>query len=211
MTAENKRFDIIVVLDESGSMSKMKGEPIQAINTYCKGLVDKSSSGSTYTIVKFNNTVNKMVENSLLKDFICLTESDYKPSNMTALHDAICKTINSNDTKDNVVMLIITDGEENCSVEFKLNDSKKMIKNVEDNHNWKVIFMGANIDTLKEGSSMNISAGRCITYDQNVHGNLTKLCRETSKTVSNYFSCIKGNADLLFDRNGAQSPIPTVP
>ena len=93
--------------------------------------------------------------------------------------DAIGETINRvqdrydelGDKKpDSVLFVITTDGEENSSRKFTKAQVEKMIKHQTSGHGWEFIFLGANMDAVKEAASMGISATRAVTYDWNSYG-----------------------------------------
>jgi hypothetical protein len=86
----------------------------------------------------------------------------------TALLDAIGKTINTingNLSKiaeqgrpSKVIFLIITNSEENASVEFNNKKIKKMIEHQKSKYKWEFLFFGANINiaAVSVGGSMGI-------------------------------------------------------
>jgi hypothetical protein len=78
------------------------------------------------------------------------------PSGLTALHDAVGgsvefikgkvgKEIKRNPNAD-VVMLIITDGEENASRNFSGTKVQKLIKKLEATEKWTFLFVGLDVD-----------------------------------------------------------------
>lgn len=196
--------DIIVILDESGSMYKMGSEPVKSANAFLmeQKKAQENDDGATVTLVTFNTKSKRVIDNQKLSDINKINKSDYHPAGGTALNDTVCPTIKSkldSDKPNNVVLLIISDGKENSSEIYTTEDTRELIKFVEEKHSWKVIFMGANIDTLAEGKKMNINASRCAQYDQKIPGDLLSLCRTASYQVKNYrrsMSERKFNVDL---------------
>ena len=53
----------------------------------------------------------------------------------------------------------MTDGMENASHEWDWDAVRKLIKQQQDEWNWKFIFLGANIDAIEVGGRMGIAAG----------------------------------------------------
>ena len=94
-------------------------------------------------------------------------------SGSTALLDAIGLTIQKlvsvqkNTAEEyraeNVMFVIITDGEENSSREFSAERVKKMIE-TEKKYGWEFVFLGANIDAVETASHFGISADRAADY-----------------------------------------------
>ena len=182
-------FDLIIMLDESESMKIMGEEPIQSVNMYIKTFQsDAESSDATFTFVTFN-TMMKTHRDSLLSDMKEIPEDIYNPSGYTALNDAICSTIKNilkSSKPDKKIFVIITYGEDNSSCNYTKNDVKDVIKLVEDKHDWKIVFLGANIDAFQEGVFMNISKDRTSQFNQDKYGDLLDLCRITSVAATKF-------------------------
>ena len=117
----------------------------------------------------------------MLKEFV-----DFSPSDMTALYDAIGQAINTKKKKekyDNVVCIILTDGLENSSVEYTLENIKSMTKEMESNHNWKFVYLGANQDAFAVGTKMGMDC--CASYAC-APGEMINVARNLSDAVSSY-------------------------
>jgi len=182
--------DIIVIMDESGSMSSMGKEPVQSANAFIQEQKKNNIyDGSRVTLVTFNVKSNRVIDNMLLSDVKELKDESYSPSGGTALNDAVCTTIDhklESGKPDNIVLLIITDGEENSSSKFSTADTRKRIELVQKNHDWKVLFIGANIDAFTDGCNISVNHNRCAQFDQHLPGDLLCLMRTTSKHVNEY-------------------------
>jgi hypothetical protein len=177
--------DILFILDESGSMSSMGIEPVQAVNKFINDQkVAMGDDGATFSLWKFNSTVVKVIDDVPLKDVGEF--SDFQPKDMTSLYDAIGHAINTKKKKnsfDNVVCIILTDGLENSSTEYSASNIRSMIKDMEDNHNWKFVYLGANQDAFAVGGSMGV--GRCAQYTC-APGEMIGVTREVSEAVTSY-------------------------
>jgi len=180
-------IDIIIILDESGSMEKMGKEPIDSINSFIEEQQKVQNDTTRFTLVSFNKDHRTLVDSELLSKVKKLDYSSYKPSDMTSLNDAVCSTIDdklgSSNPKNNI-LLIISDGEENSSTDYTSDELRERVKSVQSEHGWKVIFFGANIDTYKTGNSYNIS--KIAEYDQTIPGTLQTLCRGVSSSICDY-------------------------
>ncbi len=81
---------------------------------------------------------------------------------MTALYDAIGKTINAtrarNETGgvDKTMMVIMTDGYENASKEFTGSMIPDMLSEVREKDSWEVMYLGAGIDEEKAAKALNL-------------------------------------------------------
>lgn len=184
MTTETKKNinSIIFVMDESGSMSSMGKEPIDAINEFINEQKQLNPK-IPFTLYLFNNKVRKIYDNKPVNSITKFT--DYNPENMTALFDAIGTAITEKlDTKDNkgVLFVIITDGEENASEKYVKKDTiPALIEKVEKEYEWEVRFLGANIDVFTTGCNMSIKRKHCRAFSQYERGSLSGLVRETSQ------------------------------
>lgn len=182
--------DLIVVLDSSGSMYLMGTEPIQSVNAFLtEQQTNTVDDDATFTYITFNTNTVMVVDNVKLSTVDAIDEKSYQPDGCTALNDAICGTINKtlkSDKSNHKVMLIITDGAENSSQTYSTSETREAIKNCQDNHDWKFIFLGANIDAFAEGYNINVSAAQCGKFDQGLSGDLLQMCRQTSSNIYDY-------------------------
>jgi hypothetical protein len=176
--------DIMMVIDESGSMESMGLEPIKAVNSFIsdqKNIAD----GSTFTLWKFNSKATKVLDDIPLKDVPEFT--DYEPDTMTALNDAICEAVKTklaHKNNRNVICVILTDGLENASQKYETKDTNKIISTAKNDYNWTFIYLGANQDSFNVGVSMGFYRDNCANFDSCLPGSLYKLTRETSYAVS---------------------------
>ena len=179
--------DVIVILDESGSMCEMGNEPIQAANVFIdEQKINSENDDATFTLVTFNNKVKTVIDRQMLSDVEPLKENEYGPCGGTALNDAVCSTIQTEKGGNPKVVVIITDGMENSSQHFKTVELRDMIADAEKNHDWKFVFLGANINAFNEGTNISINLNRCAQFDQNIPGDLITLSRQTSTNVNNF-------------------------
>jgi Mg-chelatase subunit ChlD len=185
MTERKSTADIIVVLDESGSMSSMGPEPVQAMNAFITEQ-QQNAGDSKLSLYTFNTVVRQIYNEVNLADV--KGYNDYSPDGMTALYDCIGKAISNKvatRNHNNTVLVIITDGLDNSSKEFTAESIKKRIKHMEDVHNWQVIFLAANQDAFAAGGNLNVKGGKCANYTMAM-GQLNNIVRQTSAAVSAY-------------------------
>jgi Mg-chelatase subunit ChlD len=165
----NKAF-VCVVLDETGSMQSVHEATVSAYNEYVENL-KKSMGDSMLTLVKFNNMSYTMSPAQKISEWKKMELADYKPDNLTDLYDAIGKTIKKigmDQTKaDKFLMIIITDGEENASKEYKREQIFDMIKEKEKLGNWTFAYLGANQDSWKVGQSIGLARGNTMNFKVN--------------------------------------------
>ena len=181
--------DIIIILDESGSMASMGKEPVRSVDAFIQEQKKNADDDATLTLMTFNTKSTRVIDNQHISEVKNLQDQFYAPCGSTALNDAVCQTIDhklNSDKPDNVVLLIITDGEENSSNTFSTANTRERIEKVQKDHDWKVMFIGANIDAFAEGCNLSVNSSMCAQYDQNLPDNLLFLIRTTSEQVSDY-------------------------
>jgi len=180
---------ITFVIDESGSMSPRKKDVIGSFNEFVeaqKNLPDGDIMASLYT---FSNDVRRIWVNQPKDELKTITERDYNPAGGTALFDAIGKAINetgeelSKINEENrpskVLVVIITDGEENSSSEFSLSQIKEMIEHQETVYNWSFIYLGDDLSKCTDGVDMGIR--HMAAYGSNTSSTLHYVCDVATK------------------------------
>lgn len=156
--------EIIVVLDKSSSMDVVRGATIEGFNKFVKE--QQAIPGkANLTLVLFDTTYT-VGQRQPLAHVVPLNADTYLPSGCTALLDAMGKAITETgkrlaDTPEaarpnKVIMVVITDGEENSSQEHSRLQISNMVRHQEEKYNWKFLFLGANIDSFHEARMVGI-------------------------------------------------------
>ncbi len=153
-----------VVLDKSGSMGTIRDDTIGGFNTFIADQKKDDDSVVLASLTTFNTRVDKVHIAQELDQIEDLDHNSYIPSGGTALFDAVASAIRDmeqalkrqNKNKAAVLMVILTDGQENSSTETTKEQVGKMIKAKEDEGNWTFIFLGADLDNWV-GESIGIA------------------------------------------------------
>jgi von Willebrand factor type A domain len=192
--------EIVLILDESGSMSFCKSDTVGGFNKFLTSQ-QKIKGEANVTFVKFSDYYKIINDATPINHVSHLNESNYTPSNSTALLDAVGKTINSigkrlantpeNQRPEKVIMVIITDGYENNSKEFSRKQIFDMVTHQREKYNWEFIFLGANIDAW--GQEIGIFNNVNISKDD-----LNRSFKGMSYYTANYRS---GNVASTTDFN----------
>lgn len=191
MNTENKQttdkeiLSILFIMDESGSMSSMGNEPIQGLNDFYK---KQNESGEFMsTLCTFSTDVRFAHKNMKGKDIPVITNSQYKPNGMTALYDAIGESVKFQleQNPKNVLLVIMTDGEENSSQNYNKKDIKTLLKKMEDENGWKIMYLGANQDSFKVANGIGIRNSTNYEHTPDgCSGLFKRLSAEVSRCVS---------------------------
>lgn len=175
---------IVSLLDASGSMQIMGQEPVQAMNSFIREQKQANVKGSQFSLYTFASDIRKIYDNV---DLSTVGEyKDYKPDGMTKLFDCIQQAVTDTRDKNNVVLLIITDGDDTASQKCKSEEAKKLLKEQEEKHNWQIVFLGANQDSFKASTNLGISSNLTKSYSQSKTGDLNTLMRQISAPIADF-------------------------
>lgn len=171
--------DISIVLDRSGSMDSVKSDTIGGFNSFLKGQKEVPGE-ATISLVQFDDIYEVVYEGKRLRDAPLLNDQTFVPRGTTALLDAIGRTINAMGKRlsampeaerpEKVIFVILTDGYENASREFKVEQINDMIRHQRDVYAWEFVFIGANQDAITSASQMGIQAANALTFAANTAG-----------------------------------------
>ena len=159
--------EIVLVLDESGSMGHLRGDTIGSYNAFLaeqQALPDEAR----YSLVVFNTQHRYQVDGLPIRQVPQLTAETYRPSGGTALLDATGIAIDTlgrrlaslpeKERPARVVVAIFTDGEENSShIYNQPGRIKQMIEHQQSVYGWQFVYLGANQDSFKVAESYGVS------------------------------------------------------
>lgn len=182
--------DITIILDRSGSMASVKEASESGLQEFIQEQKKVKGDLTRVSLVQFDTKCEIVYANRKLND---IDKFNLKPGGMTALNDAIGKTIietgdrirdlPEEERPENVVVVIMTDGLENASQEYNSENIKKMIKEQETKYSWTFVFLGANQDAVLEAKKYGIKMETSLTYSHTGFGHEAAF-RNTSKLVN---------------------------
>lgn len=160
-----KQTLIMVVLDESGSMGVKQSDVIGGFNRFLRDqqqLPDPCRLG----IVKFNTAVTRALAPRPIAEVRPLDEKTYVPGGQTALLDAVGTSVaiagEHRREGERILMLIVTDGEENSSKELTLAQVRDLIKRKEAEGCWTFTYLG--VEPEKWADSVGMARGCGLGY-----------------------------------------------
>ena len=166
---EVKSIDLIVILDKSGSMYSMTDDTIGGFNSLLEEQRKKDIPVKV-SVGMFNQILEAKLDRVDLKDVKDLTRDDYIAQGTTALLDAVGNTLSAikgreevNVPENKVLVVIITDGKENASKEWKKPDVKKLIEELQEK-GYEFVFLGADIDAVSVAGGIGISQERSMKF-----------------------------------------------
>lgn len=198
----------LIILDESGSMVSIKSSIINGFNELVESIkeIQKQFPEQEHYIsmVSFNGFGTKVLHfMDDVSKLYTINSGNYKPDSMTPLYDAMGFSFTKmqkglESTNDyNVLVTILTDGEENASKEYSRTVIKTMIEELSEG-NWTFTYIGTDHDVEKFASNMSIK--NSMAFDKNSEGietmfkdeyfsrmSYSKKIREKKEIKQNYF------------------------
>lgn len=172
----NKKTEIVILLDCSGSMNLIKSDMEGSLFTLLQNQ-KQNPDNCKVTLARFNSKFELVFSNVPIE---CVEEIKIHPSGGTALLDSLGTLINEvgerlfktvlSDRPEKVIFVVITDGQENASTKFKAETIAEMIEHQEKKYSWDFIYLGANQDAFKVASTTGISLKNAVTYQTSKAG-----------------------------------------
>ena len=165
----------MIIVDESGSMCVIERQALAGINetieTVKKMQQLHPDMEQRISLLTFDSGHKTFKYDNVKADNVnTLSARDYNPRGGTPLYDAIgisiAKLNAQTSEKDNVLVTIITDGEENCSEEYNLHMVKTLISKMK-KQGWTFTLIGTdNLDVEGMAGLMNIDNHLAFTQDE---------------------------------------------
>jgi uncharacterized protein YegL len=185
---KEQKLDVVFILDKSGSMGGQVENTISSFNEYLEK-EKKNTYETNITTVLFSDKYTVLHDRVNVSKVKPLTKREYYVGGCTALYDALGNTIHNFETKDTdkVIFIIITDGYENASKEYKNEDIKKLIQGHKD---YEFIYVGADIDSYAAGSNIGIRKDNIANFKKGRTGT-SKLF----KAIECFEECVMGESE----------------
>lgn len=161
-------FDLTLVLDRSGSMSKIREATVKAVNDFIEDQKTTPGEG-VWTFVTFDDPASAAGANEAFPLTVCecvpqeaaphLDDQNFKPRGSTALVDALCVVLerlevrlkaHTGPVRPKAMVIIMTDGQENASVYHTNAQLRERTARLESTYGVKFMFLGANVDAFHE-------------------------------------------------------------
>ena len=186
----------LIIVDESGSMCLIEqqafagmNETIQTVQQLQKKYPDIEQR---ITLMTFETGKRRYhLDNVTAQQATILAPGQYRPGGGTPLYDAVgegCSKINAVcGIDDEVVVTIITDGEENSSVEYNHAMVKNLIEKLK-NQGWTFTFIGTdNLDV--RGMAHGLGIDSHLSFSEDAAG--------TKKMFAKVRRCREANMDCI--------------
>ena len=181
-----KTLHLVSILDRSGSMAGSEVEVVGAYNQFIKehqSLAKKEKVKIKTTLVLFDNQYEEVYSNVSIKKVPTLTSDMYFARGLTALNDAVGKTILSCVGKNNVLFFIETDGHENASKEFSSSQVKALVEKYSA-EGWDFNFVGSDLsvqDTNTMASALGVTKSAAFSKSSAGYTSRNETFLETTR------------------------------
>lgn len=153
---------VVIIADRSGSMREKAADTEQGLAKVLDDLAAEPFR-TTVSLYDFDDEYGIVYEWQEIAEV-----PHYKliARGMTALNDAVGKTITSTgehlakldeaERPSAVIVVIATDGQENSSKEYSLDQVREMVTHQRDVYDWRFMFIGVDIDAFGTSRAMGI-------------------------------------------------------
>lgn len=217
MESKHKVYNLII-LDESGSMESIRKTIINGFNEVVqtiKGIAIEFPEQEHYvTMITFNSLgIKTILDNEHVASLHEIDERIYCPNHNTPLFDAMgfgingLRKITASETEYNVLVTILTDGEENASKEYNGSIIKALVEELK-LANWTFTYIGANHDVQRFADSISIN--NSMRFETN-DDDLQRMFNRDRDSRMNYSMKIRNKSSLeggYFDEDDSVSHEP---
>lgn len=183
---------LLLVVDASGSMFDIAND----MNGGIANLLSEQAAEPGTLLVDawtFDGTVRKVTDNTEPNDPRLATLVTAGGS--TSLYDAIGTAVGDlgahlaklEEAKrpGKVIVVIVTDGQENSSRAFTLDMVRTLIEQQRTQYDWQFVFLGANIDSFAAGAGMGVGRASTMNWEASSAG-VAHAMSATSSALRSY-------------------------
>lgn len=172
---------ICFVLDESGSMYNSVDDVIGGFQKLIDEQKGEKNGECIISLYRFSSTVKKDYIGKQVNE---VPKLYYSPGGCTAMNDGIGTAIdeigkwlsdmNESERPSKNMIVIMTDGQENASKEYNFDTVKAKIKHQEEKYSWTFVYMGTNLQDLKDANRLGIKM-RSVSGSRNIAANYSHI------------------------------------
>jgi len=202
---DQNKTEIVMIMDASGSMSGNRQR--QAVSGYNEFIQEqkKVPGECNVTLIKFNTEIQEMYFSKPISEIKDLTIEDFNCDGQTAINDTMGHAINKlgerlrdlpeEQRPGKIIVVVLTDGEENASREFNYEQIQEMMNHQRDVYNWQFLIMGSKeINASPDGHFAQMAGvqGPCgprgLQGDLGLDGTAQMMFSASSAAVTRYRS-----------------------
>lgn len=179
--------ELVFLIDKSGSMAPYTVETVDAVNQAIERQRQKKLKTSV-TIALFSTKYTVLYDNVDINEVKPLTTDDFRAEGGTALLDSIGTVINGimyrydifpcgkRPTNVNIIITIITDGEENASHLYDLIATRYIISHAKENYHCKFVLIGIDICSFELAKQLEIPIEHTFEVKRKANPNWSNEC-----------------------------------
>lgn len=181
-----QRTLIAVLLDRSGSMESIKSDAEGGFNAFIAEQAAHPGEAKV-TLAQFDTEYEVVYADRPIADVPPL---ELQPRGMTALFDGVGRLItdvgaelaalSESERPGHVIVVVMTDGHENASVEWTHEAVSAAIRRQERNYSWDFLFLAANMDAVAVGQRLGFAADKSLTYAASSGGVASAMASTTA-------------------------------
>jgi uncharacterized protein YegL len=162
-----------MVVDRSGSMSACRDEMQDGLEKFFEKQRGIEGKDVKATLAQFDTEYELVYPPTPIKD---VPTYRLVPRGSTALLDAMGRFITEvgadlakmkeSRRPSKVLIVVVTDGMENASREWTREGAvRELVQQQQRDYNWEFVFLGANMDAVREARNFGIHARSAMTFD----------------------------------------------
>ena len=197
---------ICFVLDESGSMYNSVDDVIGGFQKLIDEQKGEKNGECIISLYRFSGTVKKDYIGKPVNE---VPKLYYSPGGCTAMNDGVGTAIdeigkwlsdmNESERPSKNIIVIMTDGQENASKEYNFDTVKAKIKHQEEKYSWTFVYMGTNLQDLKDANRLGIKM-RSVSGSRNIAANYSHIDTYAKALRSSTNAASVAAADALLTR-----------
>ena len=197
---------ICFVLDESGSMYNSVDDVIGGFQKLIDEQKGEKNGECIISLYRFSYTVKK---DYIGKPVDEVSKLIYSPGGCTAMNDGVGTAIDEigkwlsdmdeSERPSKNMIVIMTDGQENASKEYNFDTVKAKIKHQEEKYSWTFVYMGTNLQDLKDANRLGIKM-RSVSGSRNITANYSHIDTYAKALRSSTNAASVAAADALLTR-----------
>ena len=197
--------ELIIILDRSGSMASIRSDMEGGFKSFIADR-HRDVTDVRVSLYQFDDVYETVYERQPARS---IERLNLEPRGSTALFDAIARTINTVGQRlastpeelrpGAMVVMIITDGMENASREYRRDLGgaariRQMIQHQEQKYSWKFLYLGADAAAFQEAADIGINPMRSAKYTAD-HLGTQALFASSSNAIGAYYSARSSGLD----------------
>ena len=170
----NDVTELVLILDRSGSMSSCARSTVDCFNDFIEKQKQENSGAVYVSVVLFNQGREVLYNRVGLYEVRPLTVGEFRASGGTALYDALASGIHHigkaykyarpDEAPGKTIFVVITDGAENSSRLYTLEETRKMVEREIREYGWEFLFFGANPQAKEVAQALGFKEENAVDY-----------------------------------------------